>query len=748
MALDWDPTSGRLGLDWPVIAQRGTRLDHSQRAVAAHMPSTVTETVTGVYTYFERLIGTPTVVCDVYDPATPTGALTTVAYVPNEDVAAGISAGTGAINGTPAATPNLFQNIDEAYGTLGDTTYIDFAGAVAGSTMTYGFRVNSAAGLGAGSQAVSSVKVRLAAGVVLSAGATASISVHYTPNGTTFYPMGTTQTYSYPGFIFSGVEFTSTTSPVTGVAWSETEVQAFDSTAWFRVTVTHSTSDFTRLYQADAYVEYRNHPLVASISALVATEGWTAFTFSSSLSKVNGTPWRWVFRRALTSSGSAVIPSLDSGAAMPAGLASYHPTIDSAGTVTAWGDVETPVLPLLMVVGGVAGPDSQPYKALIKSPVDTAHNVVQEITVTGGPTVGWLTVPAAAATAAGPAAALVGEVFVTGGAKQGGSVTFGTELVEDAPLTVRALDGTMASTAALANVQHDVKWTCSAPTGEGWVVSVLDRGSDPISGDARTFGGTTDRGEVDGAESNNIDVATVIGTVPTAPAGFTATPSTSGVGHNVLAWTATALGGSFDRYEIEREEPDGTWRRIATIDTEATATWNDERTRRGASTVENYRIRVRHTNGTVSLPSTADTAANVTTGSYLIVGANSSLSRAVAINMPGVGFSRGRDRVEDARYGNRYVTVTSAPQDRGIVLTGTIDNTGTAGWVAASDWIEALLDADTEITLVNDVGERWIVDVEFGDGTVQFSAGDTGDWQTVAFRAVEVASVPAVVEVA
>lgn len=226
-----------------------------------------------------------------------------------------------------------------------------------------------------------------------------------------------------------------------------------------------------------------------------------------------------------------------------------------------------------------------------------------------------------------------------------------------------------------------------------------------------------------------------------------ATANTASVGSIDLAWTTTALGGSFDRYEIERLDPDGaTWYPIAYVNTEATVTYSDYSARR--SVAESYRLRVRHTNGTVSLPGSTLTATLTLAGSYFIVPESTSLNHAAEINMPGVGFSRSRERIEQTRMGRDFVTVTKHPRYRGKVLTGTIDTTGSAGWLAASSWIYSLTEADVSQTiLVNDVGERWIVDVEFGDGTVAWAQGDTGDWQQIGFRAVEVDDVPAIVEV-
>lgn len=228
----------------------------------------------------------------------------------------------------------------------------------------------------------------------------------------------------------------------------------------------------------------------------------------------------------------------------------------------------------------------------------------------------------------------------------------------------------------------------------------------------------------------------------------TATPNTADVGSIDLSWTVTSLGVNFARYEIERlADDDLTWQPIAHVNTEAINAYSDYSSRRGV--LESYRLRVRHTNGTVSLPGSTMTA-TLSTGllACLVVPENPDLNHVCALNWPGVGFSRARERVEQTRMGLDFVTVTKHPRYRGKTLTGTIDTTGEAGWLAASEWIYELTEADvSQVVLVNDVGERWIVDVEFGDGTVAWSAGDAGDWQQIGFRAVEIDNVPAIVEV-
>lgn len=75
----------------------------------------------------------------------------------------------------------------------------------------------------------------------------------------------------------------------------------------------------------------------------------------------------------------------------------------------------------------------------------------------------------------------------------------------------------------------------------------------------------------------------------------------------VSTWTPTALGATFDYYEISRSEDGGaTWSTMAQITTEGVAAYRDHESLRGVTT--RYRIRVARKDGALSAWSAVDTA--------------------------------------------------------------------------------------------------------------------------------------------
>lgn len=740
MALDYDPTTGRFGVDWPVLRQAGVRLDHASKAAAGAIPSTATETVTTATLPLVDIVGTPTLILDVYDPATPTGALTTTTYRPNEDASAPAITNAATFVGSPTNTAgNRYQNIDEA--TLDTADYLDFnSGATTPGTGTYGFRVASAAGFGAGSQTVSEVRVKAIITRTLTISYSSVTYALYYNNGSTEYLFGTPQSFGVVTLTGQTITFSTTTNPATGRPWTEAEVQAFDSTANFRLLITPTNQgDRSQIFQVFAEVDWRNNPLIGTAQASPTGAGWWTFPFLSPLSKVNGTPWRWVLRRDTASAGSAVVPLFDSDETSPFGWTTYKPTLDGSGVVTAWGDSSTAVMPLIMIVGGVAGANSLPYFGLFHLDIATGSTSSQEITLSGTTTIGWVRTAISAQSVNGPSAPLLLKVKTSAGVLQA-TATIDPSVIADAPTTPRAVDATLDTAVSLVAGQYRIEASSTAPAGEGWTVPALWTSG---QSNAASFGGTTDVATIAGTESADFDLAMVFGTVPTAPAGFTLTPNTTGEGSLTCAWTVTALGGSFDYYIIELQIG-STWYEVARINTESVNAYEFEACRRGVA--ETMRIRVRHTNGTMSLPSASDTDTLTKTGTYLIVPESPTLSRSFELN-PAPGFSYPRDSDHTARFGMRYLQGTRATQDRGLVLSGVIETTGTAGFVAAAQWTRDLLDADVnQFVLVNGLGERWYVDLEFGDGT-SISFGDTGDHQPIAVSVFESDDVPVIVEV-
>lgn len=504
--MDFDPVSGIVGLDWPVLREGGVRLDHAQKAVSAYVPSTATETITEVRTWLTDVSGSPTIRCDVVDltaSAIDTSELSTE-FAPNEDVAFSTTAGTFVGVATDSAG-NRYTNVDES--SPGDTDYISKAGV---GTGTWEFRIGSGGGL-AGAQIISQIEFRLR---LSSSGVSSGVKLYYRASsvdyelGSVFFG-GATAATTYT--------ITSTVNPATGAAWTEAELAALDSTTSLKVTMNEGiTTPTINLYWVRVVTGSRTDVAAASSASVTVTaDGLANFTFGSSLAKVNAHNLAFTFRRD-SSTGTATIPELDSGDTHPAGLGTYRPTLDSSGSVTDFGDLLTPVIPMMMVVAGPAytTTDSNPYIGIESATVDVDAVVEQKITRPSTATVGWVQVVAGSVGHTVPDAPLLVKIKNGAGTQQGGTATFGPEILADAPRVKRAIDTTMASTVSLTNgTQYRHEFSSTATAGHGWSLVVLRALDGPSS-----FGGSTDFATVDGSADAGTDVTTVQGTVPTAPA--------------------------------------------------------------------------------------------------------------------------------------------------------------------------------------------------------------------------------------
>ena len=712
--MDWDPLGPAVaGLDWPVLRRGGVRLDSSVRAGAALIPATATQTVTDVSVYLSDVVGEATYRLDLYEAADLPQTITTTIFRPNED-----GPEIGNVTGVPTNTVgSRYTNVDEA--TLDATDYVSIA--LANNNLD--LRCASTGGLGVGTQIVYAVRIK----AVVAAIGEAPRIVGYVNPVDTEYEHSDIVSVS-PGQ--QTVSWEWTTNPGTGAAWTEAEVVLFDSTAEFGIQ--SKSSDEVRIYQVWMEVDAGDDERVGTGDAAVDSSGWSTFDLAADWSKVSGTDYVALLHR-VSGSGSLTWVSLDSDDTMPGDHGAYRPTLDRVGNVDAIGDLRTEAHAIILHVAGAASADSQPYAARTAVDVHTGVTAVQEITAPSTASRRWVRLVARSEGVEVPSAPLV----VTLGAA---TLSLAPSLLADAPLAWHVLDGTLSAAVALTSTtQYDVSLTCTAADGSGWQVAALSTETPPVSGDTAGFGSTTDRGDDGTGEANGLDLAVVYGTVPTAPASFTATADGSTID---LSWTATSLSASFDRYEIERRAPDGTtWQRIATISTEATAAYTDRTAR--LSVAEHYRISVRHTNGTVSAPSTSDDA--TATGSGAILGSNEvATSYAVEVAMPAeVSFTR--DRTITRRLGRRFPTVTESTQDHGVTVSSSLHVTPASsdqGWAAGWDDLRAVLDsAVTVFALLTDYGERFYVRPIVDGGTHLFES-----FLTTPIQLVEVTDVPPVHE--
>lgn len=511
--MGWNPTSGLTGLEWPVVKQTGTLLSTENAGAAAEFDSSATETIDTVAVYLDRVTGAPQLRLDIFDVSNLPETVQTDTFRPNEDVA------INAVRDDGGGSTNLWAAIDET--TLDTSDYLTSSGG----TNTYTFRVASTGGLTPTSPRVGKVRVKVvventtssedyAFNVKLDIGAATYTSDNLPSGSSTSKSDGVTT-----------ITFEWADNPDTGDAWTESDIQTFDSTWEVRFEV-GDTSTTWRLYQAWMEVDSTETP--AATGTLTPTaDGWATCTLDSSWSKSTSTTYAVVLVKT-NSDGQVVWTALDSEAACPhVSWVSYRPTVSATSVLTALGDSRTPAHPVVMnVSGGSSSADSQPYATLDREAVYTGRTVEQEITPSTSPTVGWATIVAAKQAATADASLTVKVKRRSDDAQQGGTWTVADSDVTDDPRRLRQLDGNLASTGSLsASTQYYIEMASTATSGAGWEVAVLNSQSAPDSADADGFGGTTDAATVDTTEDTSTDAPAAVGTVPTSVSGFTATAS-------------------------------------------------------------------------------------------------------------------------------------------------------------------------------------------------------------------------------
>lgn len=195
-----------------------------------------------------------------------------------------------------------------------------------------------------------------------------------------------------------------------------------------------------------------------------------------------------------------------------------------------------------------------------------------------------------------------------------GSVTFQPADLDDPIDQWQILEGPL-DVAATGEIEYRIVPTSTATAEHGWRVQVASmtavgsRNGPLTAWESLTFGGSLSCAHIDGADHAELDLCATIATVPAPPAGLAADLVPTGLcGEEVaLSWDATALGGDFLRYEIDRSDERTDWHRVANITTEAVEDLADEMEVR-FNVETSYRIRVRRRDWSASLWSATVTA--------------------------------------------------------------------------------------------------------------------------------------------
>lgn len=507
-------TPSTLGPEWLVTGDETTTLSSSGQGIgwAFTMPATETIDTLSVYVSDLASFGIKCEV-EVMPLATAeTATLTPVYALPNEDVVETTLAYTSGTDVHPL--------LDEALGTPDDTNYI----SANASTAEYAGRVGTSALV---AQRIFNVEL------ILRMYRPAAGQVQYKPylslSGVKYY--GPTQTLSGgAGWVTANVG-SWPTNPSTLRPWTVAEAVLFDTTDEWGVEITvagGAANSDARVSMANlVFATATENRVLLGSTNLVAT-GWATIDLSTpggvaSASMTSGTDYLVVLRK-ISTSGSVTVRALDSGVACPhAGFRSYRPSfLNASGWIVTGGlgSSRTAVPPLLLTTTAPAtSTASQPYVTRTVATVHSSSTVEQEITFPGTLTYGFLQLVAAAEAATVAANLTVKLKRRSDGVQIGSTITFASADLTGTKTAPRLLTRAMDTPTAVTAAQHYLEFTSTAATGGGWVLYALDTKG---SGNTANFGGTTDRATIATVESSDQDIVTTLGTVPSAPAGFTA----------------------------------------------------------------------------------------------------------------------------------------------------------------------------------------------------------------------------------
>lgn len=286
-------------------------------------------------------------------------------------------------------------------------------------------------------------------------------------------------------------------------------------------------------------------------------------------------------------------------------------------------------------------PDSQPYR------LDLADLVLFR---SGSGTTGQRFTPATTQTYIGlrlpiippetATSTLTATVHVTaGGAQIGGAFTITAaevRAIQAGGGGVRYVTGFFASAVALTGAtQYEIR--LSVTGSADWIVFAADCSLGAGAG----FGGTTNGALIAGSHVTTRDMSVNLIRQPNPATGVTATlvdiPVTTyaaseapTVKHVNVTWTppGSGMGSTFFRYELERREDSGTWRRIAHLYQAAANSFPDREAPR--DTVVDYRIRAVGKDGRISAWATSGTVTPTTDGLLVILTSNHSTGLEVA----------------------------------------------------------------------------------------------------------------------
>lgn len=522
------------GVEWAPALAPGVTLDSGTKVAAMSVLQTVAGQVIANEKVYVGAIPTRQgcYALEVYDNETGVPDITSLATVqiqPNEDVA------IGNWTGTPVnSAGNRYQNIDELV--LDTSDYISHLSSALLSA--YDGRMNGA-GLVLTGKRVLAVRWNMAGSCIVGNGA-ATVAA-YTPAGgganlafPAFNPLFTTVPTLYTGPW-------ATYNDQTRKPWTIADIAALDAATayWEIIPVFGAGETEIRVHQVflDILTITENRLAVGNLNDAASALTQNAWNTAAVL-KPDGTAWtkdgagRHLYTlRRLSATGALVVPGLSNGATPPNPASGFAPTVDpSYGYISAMGAAIPQVFGLVQRTNAPADSvDSQPYTLQVEAKVYSGQSAQQEFSNAAATLYQEIVAMVKPNGAAGDLSIKV--KTRAGDVQVGQTITWTAAevgLLPDAGNGWKVLDRQMSAGGLLAiGTQYYIEFSDATAADDGtgtkyWSILTLDVG-DATTGVTAGFGGTTDRGTINGAEADRYDIATKLASIPVPPAGFTAT---------------------------------------------------------------------------------------------------------------------------------------------------------------------------------------------------------------------------------
>ena len=662
MAHEWNPNStGTKGMEWPAFFS-GAITVPGQFVPCLSYINTVSETAASARIYLGgRGQSGGLYVIEAYDNETAIPSNFDVLEAqPNQDVSG--MANPGWVVGGSFAVVNLYQQIDELAYDPSDWIAINGVGTV----FVYAGRFNTAA-LALTSKRI--LRLRMVAAVHVNGNAALEMGLNISGNN---YPMRSNIAGTTAGvFVIGDLYY----NPATKQPWRIADVVALDNTDEFYFSGLALTGGLVSVYWVSLEVALVDENRLA-FGVLDDTAGgltqnaWNTLTLTTPTAGTwtkDGSGYHTYLMRRLNSTGSFNVPYHESfNHAQPPTMRGYYPTLNTTyGYAIAMGSATPGVIPFGTRTSAPAdSTDAQPYADIDSAQVRSGQDAEQRFSNAAAANYGFARFLCNPPT--DDSSPLILRIK-----RHSDNVQLGGDL-SVTPAQVRAdhpsvggdwyyVQANLASVATLAAAtQYYFEFSSAAVSTDPWYIPFVNTGN---VFNAAGFGGTTDDATVNGLTGDQYDMPVTISTVPSAPASFAGSVTNQTVTESVcqvtaiprasLTWSATALGGSFERYELQRSLDGGTtWTEIRRIETEATASAVDYEAPINAQA--SYRIRVIRSDSAASGWSSTVNVTKTSTACVLYFVSNYDPSYNLVLDHePEVGydFLESDDRVVHAIYG-------------------------------------------------------------------------------------------------